>query len=198
MQLLSLKQISHYLRFMIAPGPGVLLIAEPFLKDPHFRRTVVLLCDHKEEGSFGFILNRRDEPKLNEVVEGIESRDWPIYYGGPVREDTLHFIHRYPEQIPGGEEILPGVFWGGEFERVPELIREGAISGKGIRFFRGYSGWSEGQLAFELNEKSWLTVMANRNIIFTAEGEALWKEALHLLGGEYDQLANYPIDPQLN
>ena len=81
---------------MIEPGPGVLLIAEPFLKDPNFMRTVVLLCDHQEEGSFGFVINRAYKHTLDELMNNAEDLKIPVYYGGPVQMDTIHFLHHYP------------------------------------------------------------------------------------------------------
>jgi putative transcriptional regulator len=183
---------------MIAPGPGILLIAEPFLKDPNFMRTVVLLCEHQEEGSFGFVINRKYEFRLNELMNDMEDIDLPIYYGGPVRKDSLHFLHQYPDLIPEGQPIDKDIYWGGDFEEAIRLLREGRIHPEHIRFYIGYSGWSQGQLDDELKQQSWLTVKANRKIVFEPEEDNIWKEALRLLGGDYEQLVNYPIDPQLN
>ncbi|MFM2138479.1 MAG: hypothetical protein RJA57_786 [Bacteroidota bacterium] len=183
---------------MIEPGPGILLIADPFLKDPNFLRSVVLLCEHKDEGSFGFVINRPHRHTLDRLVPECEGHPLPVYYGGPVQEDTLHFLHRCPDAIPGGVEILKGVFWGGDFETVVRQVREGTLSPERIRFFIGYSGWSEGQLAGELDEKTWITVPAERDLIFHPAHDEIWKEALRSLGGEYEMMVNYPIDPQLN
>ena len=84
---------------MIEPAPGILLIADPFLKDPNFLRTVVFLCEHKEEGSFGFVLNRQYVNTLDELIPELEGFKIPVYYGGPVQPDTIHFLHEYPEEI---------------------------------------------------------------------------------------------------
>lgn len=183
---------------MIEPGPGILLIAEPFLKDPNFMRTVVLLCDHQAEGSFGFVINRHYEHTLNELMNNMDELDLPVYYGGPVQMDTIHFLHQYPDKIPGGHEVKKDIFWGGDFDTAIQLLLSGEIDKNRIRFFIGYSGWSQGQLEFELKEKSWLTVEANRKIVFHKDAEEIWKASLRLLGGDFEQLVNYPIDPQLN
>lgn len=183
---------------MINPGPGILLIADPFLKDPNFMRTVVFLCEHQDEGSFGFVLNRSYDYTLDELVNGLDDLKLPVYYGGPVQMDTIHFLHQYPEQIPGGYEIAEGIFWGGDFDIAIKLIRDGSIDLKRIRFYIGYSGWGSGQLNDELKEKSWLTVQANRKIIFHKQTDEIWKESLKLLGGDYEMMINFPIDPQLN
>src|SRR5882672_6795518 len=145
---------------MIELAPGILLIADPFLKDPNFLRTVVFLCEHKEEGSFGFVLNRQFENTLDELIPDTEGFKLPVYYGGPVQMDTIHFLHQYPSLIPGGLEVMKGVYWGGDFEKAVTLIKNGEIEVGKIRFFIGYSGWGDGQLKEELKEKTWLTVKA--------------------------------------
>ena len=183
---------------MITPGPGILLIADPFLKDPNFLRTVVFLCEHKEEGSFGFVLNRQYQNTLDELIPELEGFDFPVYYGGPVQVDTIHFLHQYPEQIPGGQEVFKGVYWGGHFDAVVKMILSREVTADKIRFYIGYSGWSEGQLAGEMKEKTWLTVKATRKLVFHENYEEIWKDSLRHLGGDYEMMVNFPIDPQLN
>ena len=183
---------------MIKAGPGILLIADPFLKDPNFLRTVVLICEHQEEGSFGLVLNKRFTHQLDELMTDLEGHPIPVYYGGPVEMNTLHFIHQLPEQIPGGKEIGSGIFWGGNFETVTCLVKSGELDLSMIKFFIGYSGWGKGQLQEELDEKSWLTVAATRKLIFEDPAEEVWKESLKHLGGDYEMLIHYPADPQLN
>lgn len=183
---------------MIDPAAGILLISDPFLKDPNFMRTVVFLCEHKEEGSFGFVLNRKYENTIDELVPGLEGFKIPVYYGGPVQMDTIHFLHQYPDEIPGGVEVIKGVYWGGDFELVTDMLKNNLLDADKIRFFIGYSGWGIGQLEEELNEKSWLTVKAVRRLIFHKQHEEVWKDSLKQLGGDYEMMINFPIDPQLN
>ena len=183
---------------MIEPAPGILLIADPFLKDPNFIRTVVFLCEHREEGSFGFVLNRKFEQTLDELLDDMEGFKLPVYLGGPVQMDTLHFLHQYPEEIPGSLKITDGIFWGGEMGKVVSLIRQGRIDTNKIRFYIGYSGWNDGQLKDELNEKTWLTVEATRKLVFHKKYDEIWKDSLRHLGGDYEIMVNFPIDPQLN
>lgn len=183
---------------MVLPGPGILLIAEPFLKDPNFMRTVVFLCDHQEEGSFGFVINRNFGHTLDELINDLDFSKIPVYYGGPVQMDTVHFLHTYPDKIEGSYEVINGIYWGGDFERAIELIKAGEVDLSRIRFYIGYSGWGQGQLDDELKEKSWLTAEATRKLIFHKNIEEIWKDSLRHLGGEYEMLMNYPIDPQLN
>ena len=94
------------------PAPGILLIADPFLKDQHFSRTVILLCEHQENGSLGFVINRQLEHKLEDLLRGAEGLDLPVYFGGPVQMDTLHFLHLYPDLIPGSKPLTDGIFLG--------------------------------------------------------------------------------------
>jgi putative transcriptional regulator len=183
---------------MIEPGAGILLISDPFLKDTNFMRTVVFLCEHQEQGSFGFVLNRKYENTLDELIPELEGHKLPLFYGGPVQMDTIHFLHQYPDEIPGGQEVMKGIFWGGDFEKVVEMIKNEELDEKKIRFYIGYSGWSDGQLTNELIEKSWLTVEATRQLIFHVDHTEIWKDALKQLGGDYEMMINFPIDPQLN
>lgn len=183
---------------MVEPGPGILLIAEPFLKDPNFQRTVVLLCDHQVEGSFGFVINREFEHTLDELMNDMDQLRLPVYYGGPVQMDTIHFLHMYPDIISGSFEVINGIYWGGDFETAVESLKDGTIQPDRIRFFLGYSGWSQGQLNSEIKEKSWLTAEATRKLVFHKTVADIWKDSLKHLGGDYEMMSNYPIDPQLN
>ncbi len=187
-----------YFNVMINPESGIMLISDPFLKDPNFMRTVVLLCEHNPDGSFGFVLNRPFEQRLDDFIPELNGYSIPVYYGGPVQTDTLHFIHALPDLIPDGINVAEGVYWGGDFQRVIALIRERALDLERIRFFLGYSGWSNGQLDDEMNEKSWLTVAGNHRLVFHGKPAEIWKEAVKELDETFHEIINYPIDPQLN
>jgi putative transcriptional regulator len=183
---------------MISPAKGILLIANPFLKDPNFGRTVIFICENQEEGAFGFVLNKKFPQSMNEIIPELNGHGLPLYSGGPVQNDSLHFLHQYPDQIDGGEEVLNGIYWGGNFESLKIHLKNNDLEKRRIRFFLGYSGWAKGQLDYEMKEGSWLTVEATRKLIFDTRPEDTWKESLNLLGGEYKMMANYPTDPQLN
>lgn len=183
---------------MVEISPGKLLIADPFLKDPNFVRSVIFICDHKHEGSFGLLLNKQYEQVLGDLISELEHCPIPLFFGGPVQLDTIHFLHRCPELIPGGFEVTEGIFWGGDFDEVVKLIKTDRLRMDDIRFFIGYSGWGEGQLEEEMKQKSWITSEATGDLIFANETFNTWKAALRELGGEYVQMVNYPIDPQLN
>lgn len=178
--------------------PGIFLISDPFLNDPNFRRTVILLCDHSDEGSVGFVLNKHMNLSLQDVLQDAEGLNWPLYEGGPVQQDTLHFLHRRPDLVEGSMEITKDIYWGGDFPQVLELLNQEAFGKDDIRFFVGYSGWSKDQLENELNEKSWITRDALTPLVFTHDTQRIWPASLSDLGGEYSRMVHYPIDPQLN
>jgi putative transcriptional regulator len=178
--------------------PGILLISDPFLKDPNFLRTVVLLCEHQNEGSFGFVLNKPMGITLEDVMPEAQGINIPLLEGGPVQKDSLHFLHRRPDLISDSVEVLDHIYWGGNFTKVISLLQQKELQPDEIRFFIGYSGWGEQQLQGELDEKSWIIRQANPQLVFHTEAAAIWKKALADLGGEYSQMVHYPIDPQLN
>lgn len=176
---------------------GILLIAEPFLKDPNFMRTVILLCEHDENGSVGFVLNKHLKHTLDELLPEMEGTQIPVFVGGPVEGDRLHFIHTCPDQL-GGIEITDKIFWGGNFEVAKTLLLNQAIDSSKIRFFIGYSGWGGNQLSDEMKGKSWITTKANRRLVFLGKTEDIWKESLKQMGNDYSMMINFPTDPQLN
>ena len=177
---------------------GNILISQPFLGDPNFERSVVLLCEHNETGTFGFVLNQLTELSIKQVWEGHAFSDIPVYIGGPVEQNTLHFIHRLNGIIEDGVEISKGLFWGGDYEQVKSLINLGNIQPNDIRFFLGYSGWSPNQLEREMEDKAWIISQTNSSFIFDTPSDQFWRSILKNMGGKHKMLANYPIDPRLN
>lgn len=195
---MCIYNIFAYLKFMTSLKPGVLLIADPFLKDPYFERTVILLCECNSDGGFGFVINKNVRYFLDDLVDDLKGFKYPVFYGGPVQLDTVHFIHTLPLLITGGVFIGNGMYWGGDFSIVKALIKGNNLPKEQIRFFVGYSGWDAGQLESELNEKTWLTVMATKKIVFNTTAKLIWPESIKLLGAAYLPLINYPKDPLLN
>jgi putative transcriptional regulator len=182
----------------IDPQPGVLLIAPPMMQEPNFRRTVVLLCEHGAEGTFGLILNRPLTLRLSEVIDSADPVDTFLSLGGPVQPDTLHMLHRCGQHVPEAVTVLDGVCWGGDFEVIKSLVETGRAGAQELRFFLGYAGWSEGQLASEIAADGWIVSRADEALIFREQPEALWRTALRRMGGDYAMLANFPEDPRLN
>ncbi|MEM9997066.1 MAG: YqgE/AlgH family protein [Bacteroidota bacterium] len=177
-------------------APGTVLIAEPALRDPNFRRTVVLLCEHSDEGTFGLILNRPTGHHLSDVLDEPLGFDAELYQGGPVQLDTLHFLHPYGE-IDGSIPVLDGVWWGGRFEEAVTMIDAAEAEAEAFRFFAGYAGWGPGQLDSEVEGDGWVVRPGHRRLVYDSDAH-LWREVVMALGGEYRLLANYPDDPSLN
>lgn len=179
-------------------APGALLVAAPIMEDPNFRRTVVLLCDHTSEGSFGLVLNQPTDLHLGDVMESYFVNDPPLWLGGPVQRETLHFLHRYTEAVPESITVVPGVRWGGTYDTVKALVQNEAPSAQSIRFFLGYTGWSPGQLQQEVNQKGWIVTEARPEWVFETAPDALWSTVMRAMGGEYALLSTFPDDPRMN
>ena len=183
----------------VKPNKGRLLIAEPALTgDVSFNRSVVLLAEHNQEGSVGFILNKPLNYSMNELVDEIEV-PFPVFNGGPVEQDNLYFIHKVPELISDSVEISDGIYWGGDFEMTVDLINSRKITQNDIRFFLGYSGWGSLQLDQELLSKSWIVVNNKyESNIIQKSTQAFWREKMMELGGDYLLWSNAPENPSLN
>ena len=182
----------------VKPSQGKVLISEPFMYDYYFKRSVILLAEHSEEGSFGIVLNKLLHSKLNDIVTGFPVFDAELYVGGPVSTDKLFYIHKYGDIIPDSTEIIDGYFWGGEIEAVKELISINKITTDDIRFFVGYSGWTPNQLEEELEKNSWVVTRANVKDALKTKPERLWNNLVLSLGDDYAHWVNFPIDPNLN
>ena len=183
----------------LKPDKGRLLVAEPsIIGDVSFNRSVVLLAEYNEHGSVGFILNKPLDYNLNDFVPDINST-LPVYNGGPVEQDNLYFIHRIPELIPESVEISNGIFWGGDFATIVELLNAGRLSSDQIRFFLGYSGWASEQLEQELEVHSWVVVPNTyRDKILSKDDDDFWKEKMIEFGGDYLIWSNAPENPNYN
>ena len=183
----------------IKPKKGYLLIAEPsILGDNSFSRSVILLADYTTEGSIGFILNKRQEYTLTDLVPNTEAT-FKVYNGGPVEQDNLYFIHKVPHLIPESIEISLGIFWGGDFDVALQLINEGKIVDTDIRFFLGYSGWESSQLENELQSNAWVvTQNIYKKAIIEKSYDSFWKEKMLEFGGDYSIWSNAPENPSYN
>jgi putative transcriptional regulator len=183
----------------IPPVTGSLLISEPFMMDPNFKRSVVLLSEHNEEGTVGYVLNQKSDFLLKDLVPDFEGATNPVYVGGPVGNDTLHFIHRCYDKMLSGTEIANGIYWGGNYETLKLLINNHEIEENEVMFFVGYSGWDVGQLDKELEQNSWLvTNKYSVDLLFADEEENLWKDIVIGLGPKYAHIVNFPENPLWN
>ena len=184
----------------VKPSKGKILISEPFLSDDIFSRSVVLLVQHNdEEGSMGFVLNKF-VPENYYPSE--MKRDYPfkinIAYGGPVEMDKLFYIHNLsPEELPYSLEIMPGLFWGGDYEILRKKLINGEILPDQVRFFIGYSGWAPYQLQSELQRNSWIVGEITPKQVLTPDVD-LWKHVLNQFDLKYKLWAIYPQIPELS
>jgi putative transcriptional regulator len=177
---------------------GNILVAEPFMLDPNFKRSVVLICEHAEHGTTGFILNKPLDIKINELIRDFPESKAAVHIGGPVGVESLHYLHNVGTMLDNSLEVCPGVFWGGDFEKLKFLMETGVIKDSNIKFFIGYSGWSEGQLDEEMTELSWLIDHMDANYLFKIKPFVLWQTVMHNKGNTYTVIAQMPDSVSLN
>jgi putative transcriptional regulator len=180
---------------------GSLLIANPVLPDPNFSRTVILLCDHDEQGSFGLVINRSIQLKAPDLflnINILKSYNEKIYLGGPVSQSMVFFLCRSPSAAGKLDEVCSGVYLGSNLETLESLYASLKNPEQDIRFYLGYSGWSGGQLAEEMEQNSWLVQKANEQFIFLDSESLIWPKAVNSLGEKYQYLTKAPVNPQWN
>lgn len=187
----------------LEPKKGRLLITEPFEESSYFHRSVILLCEHNEEGSFGFVLNNYMDVKLSDF-EGLPDEyalgfEPQIGLGGPVSSKNLYYIHTLGEDLPGSVKITRDIYAGGDFDQLKNRLAAGTIQEDQIRFFLGYSGWVEKQLEGELKRNAWLVsdIHDSREIMDTSNA-TLWSDYMARQGGKYKAFAHFPKNPALN
>lgn len=169
------------------------------MDDPNFTRSVVLLTEHGDEGALGFVINHPSLLLLNDLVAEFTGNEFPVFYGGPVAMDTLHFIHRCPDKISDGEEIAKGIYWGGNFESLKALVNQGGVTKEEVKFFVGYSGWGMDQLDQEMKGNTWIVSdQYNSDLVFSSNEEEIWREVIIHLGPKYAHISNFPQNPNLN
>ncbi|MCK5822931.1 MAG: YqgE/AlgH family protein [Bacteroidales bacterium] len=178
-------------------GKGKILISEPFAQDNYFHRSIVLLTEHNEKGSFGFILNKPIDIKPNEILKDFPKADFNVSIGGPVNQDSVHYIHTLGDKIPQSVNICENVFWGGDFDILKVLVKQGLIHKNQLRFFIGYSGWEAKQLDEELLKNYWIVSEINSEKIMNIKKD-YWKNILDSLGEKFKIWANSPQNPSMN
>jgi putative transcriptional regulator len=175
---------------------GQLLVAGPSLLDPNFRRTVVLVGEHTDEGALGVVLNRASESTVEDAVPELSALiddEELVHVGGPVQPSAIVVVADFADPEQAGALILDSVgFLPAEVE--PDAIGEL----RRARVFAGYAGWGPGQLDEELDEGSWIVAPALPEDVFTGDPEELWSEVLRRKGGPFEVLALMPPDPSAN
>jgi putative transcriptional regulator len=179
---------------------GHLLIARPYMTDPNFSKTVVLVFEHSEEGAAGVVINRPTDATISGISEQAfeEPLEWdkPIGLGGPV-PGPLIALHQREDLAD--QEILPGLYSTADATKLIVLARDQI---EPTRFVANYAGWGPGQLESELEEASWLTSPAKPEQVFCDDITELWKDVMRAV--KRDQLASMvdlpdaPPDPRLN
>lgn len=178
------------------PQKGLALISEPLSNDDYFSRSVVLITEYGIEGTIGFVLNKKSEYLLSDLVAEIDS-DFPVYVGGPVQPNSLHYIHSL-SNIKGTLPIGNDLFWGGDFDQIKDLVRLSLVSQHQIQFFMGYSAWSPNQLEHEIKNHYWIVTNIDKKEIFFNQSEQFWKEKVKALGQKFKIWLNVPENPSLN
>lgn len=182
----------------VLPSRGKILISEPFLYDPTFGRSVILLIDHTEEGSMGLIINKKLPLNVNDILQEFKYiDDIPLYKGGPVATDTLFYLHTLAD-IPGSLTVSKGLYLNGDFDAIKKYILQGNVIDEHIRFFLGYSGWESKQLNDEIKENTWIISKEENDYLMNAAPKEMWKQALKKLGNKYEAWSRFPQVPTLN
>lgn len=177
---------------------GQLLIAHPLLYDGFFNRSVVYIANHSEEGAIGFSLNFKTQFVLRDVRPQVKNGNFPIYEGGPVAKNQLFFLHTLGHDLPDSVPIGNNVFLGGDFNELIHMIEHGKVKSYEVRFFAGYSGWSENQLEEEIKNNHWLINEPQDAGFFTNDPEDLWGLQLSEYKGSYSIFADFGSDPSMN
>tara|TARA_B100000902_G_C27042695_1_gene780156 strand:+ start:313 stop:858 length:546 start_codon:yes stop_codon:yes gene_type:complete len=174
---------------------GTILISKPFMEDKRFEKTVILITEHNENGTVGFVLNRKTAIDILDFTTSLTKKTVTIKQGGPVDNNSLFFIHKHPDLINNCIKIKDGYFWGGDMSDVIEGMNRDEIKAKEILFFTGYSGWEKNQLKEEVNEGSWIIHNTHLDIL---EGPLNWSTLLIEINKEFEVWTTAPSDFRLN
>lgn len=182
----------------VEPCKGCVLIAEPFLRDHFFGRSVVYVVEHEVGGgTMGLVLNKPLPVMLGDIMSDCYSpEEIPVYRGGPLAMDTLFYLHNLPD-VPGSLPVDDGIYLNGDFESVRRYIVQGNPVRSHLRFFLGYAGWEDGQLAEECEADTWL-VRRNGRPCLGDDTDRQWENAMSSLGDKYRVWATFTQMPELN
>ncbi len=182
----------------IPPSSGKILLAEPLMQDPYFSRSVILIVDNNETGAFGLILNNPTDFSIQDLDPTLVNAKTTIYWGGPVEEGSLFFIHTLGNLIPDSHAVANGIYCGGNWEIIKEMIDDNILNEQNFRLFLGYSGWTEKQLDDEINRKSWVVSQIDSKMIFETPSKELWNASVTKLGNQYVHWMHIPESPEFN
>ena len=181
------------------PEKGSLLIADPFAGDDFFTRSVVLLCDHNIDGSFGFVLNNYLDIDLHTLLPDFPKLTTKIGIGGPLDRESVFYVHSLGDKIKKSVAISESLYFGGDFDDVISLLKKDRTTESNIRFFLGYSGWSSNQLNEEMQIHAWIVTSnyKKEEILNTNESE-LWKKQMVKQGKKFKLMTAFPLNPMNN
>jgi putative transcriptional regulator len=134
---------------------GMNIKSTALLNDSFFEDTTILIVEHNEAGSTGFVTNKPFGKSLHELIEFNHSKPFPLMDGGPVDRDHIFVLHKRPDFIDGGKQITNNLYLGGHMEQVIEAINTGIANAQEIQLFIGYCGWDLGELEAEVEDRSW-------------------------------------------
>ncbi len=177
---------------------GQLLIAHPLLNDGFFNRSVIFITNGSNDDSFGFCLNFKTEYKLRDLRPQVKNGNFPIYEGGPVEKNQLFFLHTLGKDISDSFHVRDNIYFGGDFNEMLHLIEHGKVKQNQVRFFVGYSGWGDGQLAKEIKSKSWMVNEGSIEDLLLIDYSDLWKLKLEEMKESYGIFAEIGFDPSMN
>lgn len=179
------------------PKVGNLLISEPFNPEPNFRRSVVLISQHNQAGSIGFILNKPTPVRVDEALEDFPEFNVPVYWGGTLQLDSIYYIHSI-EALEGKQKIAEGIYWGGNYDQLKLLIESHQVQPSQIRFMAGFTAWEPDVLEEQIKQNSWWLTTADQATTFLEKPTELWGTILHRLGHIYGIMNDFPEDPGVN
>jgi putative transcriptional regulator len=181
----------------IPPKGGRLLIAQPELSDPLFKRSVIFLIDHDKNGSMGLIINRQINLSLSDILVGFPDIDVNISVGGPVSPETINFLHTFGDVVPNSMPVGNGIYLNGDIEAIKGLAIVNKLNKSNFRVFIGYSGWGAKQLSRELKEESWIVANLDPKQIMNGLYDN-WYFTVQQLGKKFKSWTIYPENPSLN
>jgi len=181
------------------PVKGSLLLSDPFMNEDHFRRSIVYLCEHSDEGSYGFVLNNFLPLNLKELGANFPNIETQLTLGGPLDKENLYFLHTLGDKIDNAIKVKGTIFLGGDFEKLSKILTEDKSLIKNVRFFIGYSGWSANQLNEEIEGNSWISVdLKSKRDLFENKLKVTWKKYMKAQGAKFKVLADFIINPTNN
>ncbi len=177
---------------------GEIIIAKPYMQDGYFKRSVVYICEHSHAGSLGFVINKPHGLLLKDVFPDLKNGNFPLFEGGPVASHELFFTHTLGLKLSDSVQITKGVYLGGNFKELTQMIEQGKISTKQVRFYIGCSSWSPDQLEQEIENQTWFLEQANYDELIQTESDDMWGEELSKINPGFKAFSDFSFDPSLN